>query len=494
MMTKIAIKFAASTLVLGLTMVACRSDSAMVRPSSVTAGTARADQESMRLRGQAQQAIQQGDLAQALGLMERAVELSPQDAGYRLLLADIYLKSGRFEAARATFADVLELDPQNVRAGLSFSLTQIALGRPEAAVAQLDNLHGRASATDLGLAYALAGLPERGIELLEPAARAFDASPRTRQNLALSYALAGDWQRARTIAAQDVSPADLGARMEQWAGFARPDGTQDRVAQLLGVTPVQDPGQPVRLALAPPAPEPEFVPEAVAFAEAEPAADEISAEAALAETIAFAEAAPVPDEPSAQPIQYASVSIPAYVAPAPDEIAVFDSAPAAPEPVAGPAQDAPAAPTETEIRYAAAAQSLMRPEPTVIRASVEARAPAPVFERPRPSRPESRSQAGAAAGRFVVQLGAFSNEANAERAWVEAQRRYGLSDSRPLTTTIAINGRTLHRVSVAGFETHASASRVCGSVKARGGACFVRGMAGDAPIRWAARYWPNRNA
>ena len=108
-------------------------------------------------------------------------------------------------------------------------------------------------------------MPERAIEILEPAARAFDATPRLRQNLALSYALAGDWTRARTIAAQDISPADLGPRLQQWAALARPGGASHQVATLLGVAPVQDPGQPVRLALAPAGDSPDA---GVAFAEA----------------------------------------------------------------------------------------------------------------------------------------------------------------------------------------------------------------------------------
>ena len=95
--------------------------------------------------------------------------------------------------------------------------------------------------------------------------------------------------------------------------------------------------------------------------------------------------------------------------------------------------------------------------------------------------------------RFVVQLGAFSNEGNAERAWQQAEQRFALADHVPLTTTIDINGRTLHRVSVSGFASQADAARMCGSIRARGGACFVRANAGDASVRWAARYAEGRN-
>jgi cell division septation protein DedD len=91
----------------------------------------------------------------------------------------------------------------------------------------------------------------------------------------------------------------------------------------------------------------------------------------------------------------------------------------------------------------------------------------------------------------VVQLGAFSNEANAERAWQQVSSRYGLAGRRPLTTTFNYNGRTFHRVSVSGFASSADAQRLCGQIRAHGGICFVRATAGDASIRWAARYTAN---
>ena len=466
-MSGTAFKIAASTIIVSMTMVACTAQSAaMRRLASPNASDSRSARDAAQLHEQAVRAMQQGEVSQALEAIENAVAMSPRDAGYRLYLGDVYMRSGRFEAARASFADVLELDPANIRAGLSLSLMHVALGRPQAAVAQLDELSGRASAADLGLAYALAGMPERAIEILEPAARSFGASPRLRQNLALSYALAGDWQRARTVAAQDVSPADLGPRLQQWAALATPEGASRQVANLLGVSPIADPGQPVRLALAPSTPEPT---EAYAYAEAP---------APSFEAQAYAEATPVADSGSdwglpAEAAQAAPVEVaeqmPSYYLPAPE---------------------APAERSEAEFRYAAAARTLTRPEPAVAR-TASAPLPAPLFERaaPRPI------DAGVARGDspFVVQLGAFSNEGNAERAWQQAETRFGLVRHVPLTTTIDINGRTLHRVSVSGFASRSDAARLCGSIRARGGACFVRANAGDASVRWAARYADDRN-
>ena len=163
---------------------------------------------------------------------------------------------------------MLELDPSNVRAGLSIALHPDRAGpSAAAAIARLDELAGRAPAADVGLAYALAGQRRPGVEILEAAARAPGATARTRQNLALAYAMAGDWRRARAVAAQDISPADLDARHGAMGGLRAPRRRlRPGSPALLGVTPVEDPGQPVRLALAPAEAAPAPVESRAAFA------------------------------------------------------------------------------------------------------------------------------------------------------------------------------------------------------------------------------------
>ena len=44
-----------------------------------------------------------------------------------------------------------------------------------------------------------------------------------------------------------------------------------------------------------------------------------------------------------------------------------------------------------------------------------------------------------------------------------------------------------YRLSVGGFASRAEASELCRQVKAKGGDCFVRGVAGDAPMQWVSR-------
>ena len=479
MKRSVALKFAVSAVTIAVTMVACKPAAMAYRPAFASENATKGARDAADLYAKAQAALQKGDKAKALASAERAVELAPRDLAYRMLLADLYLKNGRFQSAETTFRDVLVLDPGNARASLAVALTEVALGHSDEAIAGLDRLAETAQPTDLGLAYALAGQPKRAIELLEPAARAPGASGRTRQNLALAYALNGDWQKARLTAAQDVSPGELGARLQQWAALAEPSAPTDRVAALLGVRPAADSGQPARLALAVPA-EP-----ATRLAEAEPApvSAPAAAPAPAPEPIVVAAAAPAPVPAPVAPVQAA----PAPVQTAQAIVPAWDSAPnrdPAPQPAASPVAE------ETKPLYAEAVQALVRPNPAVIRASAPI-APLGHFDAPA-RRGFTRAVApvrSSGPGKYAVQLGSFSSAGNVERAWAQAYKRYGFADHVPLSTTFTLKGRgTFHRLSVAGFDSRDEASRVCLSVRAKGGACFVRAVAGDAPVQWASRY------
>src|SRR5687768_12847785 len=116
MMNNVAVKFAVSSLVLALSTVACKPAANMYRPASLSSKTPRADQDAAKLFAKAEDAMRTGNFALALTHTENAVERSPRDVGYRMLLADLYLKNGRFLAAERSFADVLTLNPTNDRA------------------------------------------------------------------------------------------------------------------------------------------------------------------------------------------------------------------------------------------------------------------------------------------------------------------------------------------------------------------------------------------
>src|SRR5688500_18663841 len=150
MQNNVSFKLAASTLVLGLTMVGCKPASSTYRPAAISSNAVKAEAEAAKAFAKAQEAFANGDVPGALALAEHAVEASPRDVAYRMLLGDLYLKSGRFVSAAQTFTDVISLNPGNARATLSLALAQIAQGRSGEAVANLDSIVATAAAADTG--------------------------------------------------------------------------------------------------------------------------------------------------------------------------------------------------------------------------------------------------------------------------------------------------------------------------------------------------------
>lgn len=476
------IKFAGSSLVLGIAMVGCKPAADAYRPASASSKEVRTNKHALKQYQKAELAFRKGDLAQAVEEMEAAVLYSPLDAGFRMALAELYMKNGRFVSAEATFRDVLALNPANGRAAMALALAQAAQGKAFAAQAQLAKAERLIAPADVGLGYAIAGNPQRAIEILEAAARAPDADARLRQNLALAYAFAGDWKKARVVAAQDISPAQIEARMAQWAALADPSAPAMRVAGLLGVTPARDKGQPTRLALSP-------VPDW------EAALVQAGAPAAIAAPAApIAEPAMIAAPAAAPVIEAAAVQAPA---PAP----IVEAPVAAPAPVV----EQVVARAEPRPRPIPAAQEIFTPvvseEPVarITPAAIPAFVPAPrkrgfaaraQANHARANQAQAARSGHAQAGGYVVQIGAFSSAAQVERAWAQTQRRHAFSDAyTPLSTTVRIGGKgVMHRLSISGFNSRKAAVQTCLSIRARHGVCFVRAVAGDAPVQWASRY------
>ena len=396
-------------------------------------------------------ALTKKQAAKAVTLAETAVSLQPRDARYRMLLGQAYLGAGRFQSAEQTFSDTLMLDPERERAALDLALAQIAQGRRDAAKSTLADYRDKLPAADFGLAVALAGDADEAVRILEFATRAPDATAKTRQNLALAYALAGKWNNARVMAVQDLSPDEADTRVAGWAQFARPAAASDQVATLLGVIPRLDGGMPTRLALvrgnpairtasareavAPVAgaPTPLPVPVAVATAETQPAF-EVAATTAMASPISAATVSPVLSA-MASPVSKGRPS------PAPVLIR------AEPRPV-----------RQAVIR-------LLRPAATVKAAAFH------------PAHP----------GKFVVQIGAFENASSAQRAWNRLSSRINLANYDAVNGAARFRNASLIRVAIGGLDTRADANRLCARIKQTGSVCFVRIQEGDAPARWAQR-------
>jgi Flp pilus assembly protein TadD/cell division protein FtsN len=383
----------------------------------------------------ASKALTKHDTAKAIAAAEAAVAFAPRAAAYRMLLAQSYLQAGRFESAGQAFADTLELDSGNGKAALNLALTQIAGGDWQAARRTLVVRADVIPASDRGLALALAGDTAGAVALLTEIARSPEASAKVRQNLALSYALGGQWQAARVVAAADMSPADVDARLEQWAAFAQPQAASDQVASLLGVRPTTDAGQPVALALNAPVPV-----QVAAVAQAAPAASH-------AEIVTRITSAAV--EP------------------------VVAATPAMPQVAFGPTKEV-VQPITALLIARASGPAKLRLDAGFTRA----------VGKPVAARPAKTPSFAPASGQWFVQLGAFESAGVAKDAWGRAQRRFaGFGGHAPNGMTFKTGSATFYRLSVGGFS-RADAASACRQYRAKGGHCFVRQGAGDQVASW----------
>lgn len=420
--TKLAALGIVAAMLAGTTLATAASDTGASKRAAVSAR-------------KAEKAIARHHGGKAIAAAEVAVALAPQTATYRALLGEAYLTAGRFASAASALSDSLSLDPSNGEAALHLALAQIANGQWSQARATLAGHQGAIGAADHGLALALAGDPGRAVEVLTAAARTPGADAKTRQNLALSLALAGRWSEAKTVASADVAPGDLDRRIMQWAAFAQPRTASDQVAALLGVVPVADAGQPAQLALNTTVPTMAAVSQVVdpvdaympgKTATAEPVADFVAATADVGRSVGASAGDPTINfGPRREVVQAIGVVTP------------------------------------RAVRWGAS--------------SMPARVAAKVAT-PRPT---------AVRGNFHVQLGAFENAAVARDSWSRMSRRGALLNGlSPQGMTIKAHGVSFYRLSVGGYA-RGDADALCRKVRARGGRCFVRAGAGDRVASWS---------
>lgn len=189
-----------------------------------------------------------GNAARSVELGEAAVARAPRDALLRAKLGHAYLRAGRFESAVIALSEAVALGDSSDRTTLVLALAQIACGQTRSALATLDRGATIAPA-DLGLALALAGDTGRGVAILTDGVRDGSASAVLRQNLAYADALDGRWADARLTASLDLPPEQVETRLQQWAQSMQSGGERLRIARLLGVPVITDPGMPEALAL-----------------------------------------------------------------------------------------------------------------------------------------------------------------------------------------------------------------------------------------------------
>lgn len=381
----------------------------------------------------ARDAMMRGETPRAIALTEAAVQADGRNASLRLMLGNAYLRAGRFESARMAYADAIELGDDSSRAALGLVLADLALGHNAAALDTLNTYGDVLPAADYGLALVMAGQNQRGIDTLTNTIRQGHNLPKVRQNLAYAYALSGMWTEARIMVGQDVPADQVDARLQAWAALTRPEDSRRRVATLLGSPLVGDAGQPEALALSHfQGPQTAGTPPAQLAAAVQPAAV----------------------------VQAAAVVQPAAVVQA-----------AAPELPAAQADSGALARIDLPQSRPAAALAISAPAPAPM-AMPAPRAASPVH-RMVPLR-QAQAPAVHGLGTHLVQIGAYNSADAAHRAWLHfAAHNPGLGGHPNMITKVNVRGHDFWRLQAAGFAGHASASSVCGALRAHGGACFV---------------------
>lgn len=406
----------------------------------------------------ARDALEAGKPSRAVALAETAVAGSPRDAGYRALLGQAYLNDGRFSSATSALTDAIDLGAKDSNTIIALTLAYIAQGKSDLATDLLKRNFDVIPASDMGLALALAGDTNSAMYVLTEAARAPGADARTRQNLALTFALSGRWAQARIVASQDLSLDKIEARMAEWSKLAEQSDPQLRVASLIGTKAQLDTGMPVRLALdnqggarlaaadAPADPAP-----VAAYAPPPPAAETAPAVLASADPVIRTVELPMPRR---------------------DENGVV---PVTELPHPAPVIMADAKPYRAAPRLSGGAARPVQKEATELAAKAMPKAAA--FDMKRPTG-------------WAVQLGAYDSLGIAKEKWGVLARKNGLLAVYPASSHSAmVDGRTFYRLTVNGLASRADAAKLCGELKAKGQSCFVRQMGGET-IQWASAARP----
>jgi len=403
-----------------------------------------------KIAAQARKALTGGQVEKAIQLSEQLVAANPQEAGYRAILGQAYLRAGRFESAAQALDEAMQLGDNSARTALGLALANSGLGLNDEAVAILDDWRDAIPAADLGLAYAMAGQSERGVAILVDALRGGENTPKLRQNLAYAYALNGRWREARIMASQDVPADKLDERISSWASRAKPEDSRLRVAGLIGAPLRSDAGMPIQLAL-----------------NTSPAQQQLAAETSVERAAPVVVQSVELPAVQAQPVQQASYQpVAAPSIPAQSAKIVFVENPVIQQvPLSLPGH-APSAKSKRSVATLAAA-------------------PGRVMKRPaQPARPAA-APAVSKGSTHAIQLGSFFSEQGARRAWGQyVARNPELRDFKIVIPTANVRGKTYWRVAAAGLDGR-GAGGLCSKVKARGGACFAYATTGkpaNAPV------------
>lgn len=178
-----------------------------------------------------------GDYEQAYEAINQSLQQSSgeaREAGY-VGLGRLFFKLRRPTESAAFFEKALAENPRNLRAligrGVALDLTGKFDQAQTSYLAALELAPGDLRAqNNLALSYAFAGNFARAVEIMHPMATAPTATPRLRQNLALIYGLMGNSELAASISRRDLDEATIQSNLRFYELLRRMPNPAEAVA------------------------------------------------------------------------------------------------------------------------------------------------------------------------------------------------------------------------------------------------------------------------
>ncbi len=446
MKSKTIIKLTLAAAIVALPTTGCAG--ILKKQSNISSTADAGDKKAAKWAAKADKYLADGDIDKAVINAERAVDADFHNSAYRSTLARGYLAQGRFNSAERTLQDVIDLGQKDPRTIISLALLRTSQGRTASAISMLNSYRDILPEGDYGLALAVAGDRKNSIEALESGVRNSNTA-QLRQNLALAYALNGQWREARAMASQDLTGSQVNENISKWAQYARPNAYQERVAGLLGINPREDDGQPARLAL----------------------------ESRSNPNIDFATNSSNGELAATGPAPTSLV----------DNVFSAKESNVKVSTTSQPAQDFRTQTSSTQSTNAPSAPSkfIVEDENGTFKGSV----PKQNISNSTASKPAKPVLAKTVSNNdYMIQLGAFSSSKNAQAAWSKLTNEHSvLKPYRSANNVVNSKGRKLYRLTAMGFKTQATANSVCIRIKAKGGSCLVRKNEGSTAVRLARK-------
>ncbi|TFH93247.1 tetratricopeptide repeat protein [Vibrio ouci] len=167
---------------------------------------------------------QSGRYDEALHYLKKGQKISPSHQ-FEREIGRSHLALGHLEQAKSALVKAVNDAPSDDVALNSLGVTHSLLQEyqdarevfTQAIALTPDSVEYR---NNLALTWMLDGMPHQSIRILYPIYQRGEASSKVRLNLALSYAMSGDVEAAKQVAAQDLSQAELERNGQYYSNLA----------------------------------------------------------------------------------------------------------------------------------------------------------------------------------------------------------------------------------------------------------------------------------